>query len=77
MARPLSELRDEIHALSEDDKELLLRELIVELDESFDEDVERAWIVEANKRLAELEEGTVESIPAEDVLERLRSRLAE
>ena len=77
MARPLSELRDEIHALSEDDKELLLRELIVELDESFDEDVERAWIVEANKRLAELEEGTVESIPAEAVLERLRSRLAE
>lgn len=76
MARPLSKIREDIQALTEEDKEMLLRELITELDEPADEDVERAWLEEAHRRLKELDEGTVKPIPAEEVFERLRLRLA-
>ncbi len=76
MARPLSEIREDIQVLTEEDKETLLRDLIVELDESLDEDVERAWLEEAHQRLREIDDGSVRSIPCEEVFERLRSRLA-
>jgi putative addiction module component (TIGR02574 family) len=75
MARSLSDIREDIQSLTEEDKEILLRDLIVELDEPLDEDVERAWLEEAHRRLRELDDGSVKSIPAEEVFERLRSRL--
>lgn len=76
MARPLSKIREDIQALTEEDKEILLRELIAGLDEPVDENVERAWLEEAHRRLKELNAGTVEPIPAEEVFKRLRSRLS-
>ncbi len=71
MARPLREIRDEVHSLADEDKQVLLRELIVELDESYDEDAEKAWLDEAHRRLREIDEGVVKPIPAKDVFERL------
>ena len=37
-------------------------------------EVERAWDVEIRRRLAELEAGTAELIPAEEVFAELRAR---
>ena len=76
MARPLSEIRQDIQSLAQGDKEILLRELIIELDGSLDEDVEQAWLEEAHRRLRELDECSVKPVPAEAVFNRLRSRLA-
>lgn len=76
MARRLSEIREDIQSLTEEDKEILLRDLIIELDGSVDEGVERAWLEQAHRRLKELVDGSVKPIPAEEVFERLRSRLA-
>jgi putative addiction module component (TIGR02574 family) len=75
MARSLEEIRQEIRALSTSDKEELLRSLWEELDGPPDPDVEAAWIEEVRRRDLELERGEVESIPAEEVFQRLRSTL--
>jgi putative addiction module component (TIGR02574 family) len=75
MARPLEEIREEIRALSTSDKEELLRSLWEELDGPMDPDVEAAWLEEIQRRDLELEQGRVESVPAEEVFRRLRSTL--
>lgn len=76
MARPLSKIRKDIQALTDENKEILLRELIAGLDEPVDEDVERVWLEEAHRRLKELDADSVKTVPAEEVFERLRSRLS-
>ncbi len=73
MARPLEEIREEIRALSTSDKEELLRSLWEELDGPPDPDVEAAWLEEIQRRDLELDQGKVQSVPAEEVFKRLRS----
>jgi hypothetical protein len=75
MARSLTILQDEIRALSTADKEALLRGLWEELDGPADPNVDAAWLVEAQHRDRELDEGSVESVPAADVFKRLESSL--
>jgi putative addiction module component (TIGR02574 family) len=75
MARPLQQIQDEIRALSTSDKETLLRALWEDLDGPPDPDVDAAWLDEAQRRDAELDSGSVESVPAADVFERLRTSL--
>ena len=75
MARPLEKIREDIRELSTSEKEELLRSLWEELDGPADPDVEAAWLEEVRRRDLELEQGKVESIPAEQVFQRLRSTL--
>jgi len=77
MTRSVSEIRKEIQALGAEDKEALLRDLILDLEESLDEDIERAWIEEAHRRLKQLDDGSIEPIPAEEVFKRVRAQLTE
>jgi putative addiction module component (TIGR02574 family) len=75
MARPLTKLEDEVRSLNTAEKEALLRVLWEELDGSPDPDVEAAWMEEVRRRSAEIDAGTIQTIPAAEVFERLRSRL--
>jgi Putative addiction module component len=75
MARPLATLQDEIRALNTADKELLLRVLWEELDGPADPDVDAAWLAEAQRRDRELDDGSVQSLPADEVFARLESSL--
>jgi hypothetical protein len=68
VARALEEIERDIEALSDEQRLVLLRSLIADLDGPPDADVEEAWLAEAERRDRELESGTVQSIPAEDVL---------
>lgn len=55
----------------------LVQRLIASLDQDVGDDaaeVERAWEDEIRRRLAELEAGTAELIPADQVFAELRSR---
>jgi putative addiction module component (TIGR02574 family) len=54
---------------------LLARRLISSLDEEADLDNERLWIEESERRLDELESGTVTGIPADRVFAEVRSKL--
>ena len=77
MAKTIEDIEYEIHLLSVDDRMHLLRDLIVDLDEGMDEDVEKAWLEEAERRYKELKDGEVELIPVEEVFTRARTRLKE
>lgn len=75
MARPLAQIQEEIRALSVTEKETLLRILWEELDGTGDPDVDAAWLEEAKRRDQEIEDGTVETIPADDVFRTLEASL--
>jgi putative addiction module component (TIGR02574 family) len=75
MAKTVEDIENEIRSLSVDDRMHLLRDLIADLDGSMDEDVEKAWLEEAERRYKDLKEGEVELIPAEVVFARARARL--
>jgi putative addiction module component (TIGR02574 family) len=53
----------------------LVDSLLESLDTEVDEDVEEAWRVEIEKRIAEIDSGAVELIPWEEVERRLLARI--
>ena len=75
MARSLQQIQEEIRELSTSDKETLLRALWEDLDGPADPGVDAAWLDEAKRRDDELDAGSVESVPASEVFERLRASL--
>ena len=75
MAHSIEKIEEDIRSLSVAEKLELLRSLIAELDAPADNDVERAWLEEAQRRHRELVEGKIKGIPGERVFENLRSRL--
>jgi putative addiction module component (TIGR02574 family) len=74
MARSARELFDEAMRLEPQERATLMRLLIEALDADTDEGVEDAWRVEIERRVAELDSGSVETIPWEEVRARLYRR---
>lgn len=75
MARAISEIEKEIRNLARPEQERLLRALLEELDGPNDPDADRAWLDEVKRRSADYDAGSIKPIPAEEVFERVRSRL--
>jgi len=71
----IEELEAQLVHLGESDKKQLLRRLIADLDEGRDEDVERAWLEEAQRRYKELKDGVVKGVPAGESIAKARERL--
>ena len=74
MARAIADIEKDIRALTTEERRELLRALISELDAPADQNVEKAWLVEVQRRYRELVEGTVKAVPGHLVFKRLRSR---
>ena len=74
MARSARDLFDEAMRLEPQERATLMRLLIEALDADTEEDVEDAWRVEIGRRMAELDSGSVETIPWEEVRARLYRR---
>lgn len=77
MSRTFTDVWKEASELSEEDRAALAGLLIESLEGEPDPDVESAWAAEIEKRVAELDAGTVKSIPWEAVRQRLLDRLNE
>jgi putative addiction module component (TIGR02574 family) len=75
MSKTFTDVWKEAAALSEADRASLAGLLIESLEGEPDPDVEAAWVAEIERRAGELEAGTVESIPWEQVRQRLLDRL--
>ena len=75
MSSNVAEIEAKICSLTLEDKTELIRFLIADLDGPADADVERAWVVEAQRRHREIVEGKVEPVPAQRVFQNLRARL--
>jgi Putative addiction module component. len=52
----------------------LARELLSSLDELSEAEIEQLWFEEAARRDRELDAGTVQSLPADEVLARAKAR---
>jgi putative addiction module component (TIGR02574 family) len=75
MSRTFIEVWTEVAELSEEDRAALAGLLIESLEGEPDEDVEAAWAVEIERRVADLDSGRVKTIPWEQVRQRLLDRL--
>ena len=74
MARSARDLFDEAMRLEPQERSTLMRLLIEALDADTEEGVEDAWRVEIERRMADLDSGSVETIPWEEVRARLYRR---
>ena len=71
MGLPLEKLEAQVLELSHEERAYLAQRLLVSLDADEEDDpaeVEQAWAAELQRRIDEVENGTVEMIPAEDVM---------
>ncbi len=74
MARSARELFEEAMRLDPEEPATLMRLLIENLDAESEEGVEDAWRVEIERRMAELDSGSVQTIPWEELRARLYRR---
>ena len=75
MPKDFNEVFRDAAELSEQDRATLAGLLIESLEGEPDPDVEAAWAAEIKRRVAELDAGTVKTIPWEEVRQRLLDRL--
>jgi len=75
MTTSLKVLEAEALKLAPADRSHLLERLIASLDT--DPEVEEAWEMEADRREASLESGSAAEVPAQEAMNRFRSRLAD
>jgi putative addiction module component (TIGR02574 family) len=74
MPRSARELFEEAMRLDPEERATLMRLLIENLDAESEEGVEDAWRVEVERRMAELDSGSVQTIPWEELRARLYRR---
>lgn len=74
MSTHITELFEKASILSEKDRATLAGLLIESLESEIDPDVEDAWRVEIERRVAELDAGTAETVPWEVVKAKLLRR---
>jgi putative addiction module component (TIGR02574 family) len=76
MKLSIEELTEKALALPNDARAELADRLAESLEPGEDKRIQAAWIKEAIRRRDEIRNGDVESIPAEEVFERVRQALA-
>ena len=76
MAITVEELRTELGGLSDTERGELAHFLILSLDQSSDENVERAWDAELDRRAEEIRSGRASGEPANKVFCELRAKYA-
>jgi putative addiction module component (TIGR02574 family) len=75
MTKPARGLESRALKLPRRERARLAQRLITSLDSEVDVDVDKLWLQEAERRLAELKSGKVAGIPAERVIRKARSTL--
>lgn len=75
MSAQFDDIEKQARSLPLKEKAELARVLIQDLDTSVDDDVERLWIEEAQRRYAAYKKGDLEALPGEQVMKRARERL--
>ena len=71
----LSQIENEALHLSEEDRAKLAQKLILSLDMPSEKEIDKNWLEEAHRRAIELDNGTVQPIPAEEVRRKAQALL--
>ena len=81
MTTALTEVIEKIQLLLPEEKRQVLARLIDDIDDVSDSapaaEIEAEWIKEANRRLADIRDGNVKSVPAEQVFSEIRKSLGQ
>ena len=72
----ISKLTDQVLSLPTIDRVHLADRLLESLNSPSSEELNALWVEEAERRIDELDSGTVQAIPGEKVLADIRNRLA-
>lgn len=72
----LEKLKAEIKKLKLSERAILAKSLIDSLDDLSEAEIEALWMEEAERRLNEMEQGSVDEIPAEHVFRRARAAIS-
>lgn len=71
----LKQIEDDILHLSEEERAELAQKLLLSLDSPSEREIAEDWLVEAQRRARELDEGIVEPVPAEEVRRKAQALL--
>ena len=74
MSLQIKEIVNKALNLSPEDRAELIHELILSLDDIIDNEVERAWEAEIEKRVKEIKSGKAKGRPADDILAEIRAK---
>lgn len=72
MSDLVTELSQRAQELAPEDRARLAEELLASLDSGLEPEIDAAWDEELRKRIAEVENGTVKLVPADEVFARAR-----
>jgi Putative addiction module component len=72
---PVEKLTEAVPSLSSDARALLVDRLVESLDPLIDDDVRASWVKESMHRLDEVRSGKLKTIPADQVIIRVRDQL--
>lgn len=72
MSDLVTELSQRAQELAPEDRARLAEELLASLDSGLEPEMDAAWDEELRKRIAEVENGTVKLVPADEVFARAR-----
>jgi hypothetical protein len=75
MSTLFEELKKQTRLLTAQEKAMLARILIEELDASTDSNVEQLWVAESQRRYQAYLRGEIEAYPGDEVMTRARNRL--
>jgi putative addiction module component (TIGR02574 family) len=67
------ELENRVLHLSRDERAELMQKLVLSLDAPAPADFREEWLAEAGRRIQELDDGSVETVPGDEVLRKARS----
>lgn len=76
MPKQIEKVIAETMQLNLEDRAQLAGKLLLSLDEPTESEVERLWLDEAARRLAEFRQGKVKGVPADDVFRRALDELS-
>ncbi len=71
----LREIEDEALHLSEEERAKLAQKLLISLDAPSEDEISEDWLLEAQQRAKELDEGVVQPIPSDEVRRKAQALL--
>jgi putative addiction module component (TIGR02574 family) len=69
----LQKIEDEALHLPKDERAQLIQRLVLSLESPSEEELRSDWLLEAQRRAEELDNGSVQAVPGEDVLRKARA----
>lgn len=69
----LQKIEDEALHLPKRERVLLIQRLLMSLESSSEEELKSDWLLEPRRRVEELDGGSVQAVPGEDVMRKARA----